>query len=64
MQVKVIAACEILQGPVESINVSANADIVRYSVDRQVLDFGEQVTCLTNSTLTFINFSFCTSILI
>ncbi|TGZ50588.1 hypothetical protein DBV15_08089 [Temnothorax longispinosus] len=43
MQVKVAALCEILQGPTEVINVFASADIVRYSVDKQVIDFGQQV---------------------
>jgi len=43
MQVKVAALCEILQGPTEIVNVFASADVVRYSVDKQVIDFGQQV---------------------
>jgi len=43
MRVKAIALCEIFQGPTELINVFANADIVQYSVDKQVIDFGQQV---------------------
>lgn len=43
MQVKVTALCEILQGPTEVVNVFASADVVRYSVDKQIIDFGQQV---------------------
>ncbi|XP_011690792.1 PREDICTED: hydrocephalus-inducing protein-like [Wasmannia auropunctata] len=54
MQVKVAALCEILQGPTEVVNVFANADVVRYSVDRQVIDFGQQLfgeLCRSSFTL-------------
>jgi len=43
MQVKVAALCEILQGPTEVINVFASADVVRYSIDKQIIDFGQKV---------------------
>lgn len=43
MRVKAVALCEVLQGPTEIVNVSANADTVRYCVDRQVIDFDQQV---------------------
>lgn len=44
MQVKVVALCEILQGPTEVVNVFASADIVQYSVDKRVIDFGQQAS--------------------
>ncbi|XP_036144321.1 LOW QUALITY PROTEIN: hydrocephalus-inducing protein [Monomorium pharaonis] len=44
MQVKVAALCEILQGPTEVVNVFASADVVQYSVDKQVIDFGQQAS--------------------
>lgn len=44
MQVKVVALCEVLQGPTELVNVTANADTVLFFVDRQVTDFDEQVS--------------------
>lgn len=43
MQIKLVALCEILRGPTEIVNVFASADIIEYSVDRQIIDFGEQV---------------------
>ncbi|KAL6255306.1 hypothetical protein P5V15_013646 [Pogonomyrmex californicus] len=54
MQVKVVALCEILQGPTEIINVFASADIVRYSVDKQIIDLGQQLfgkLCRSSFTL-------------
>lgn len=44
MQIKVVALCEILRGPTERVNVFASADIIEYSVDRQIIDFGQQVS--------------------
>jgi len=44
MQIKVAALCEILQGPIEVVNVFASADVVRYSVDKRVIDFGQKVS--------------------
>lgn len=46
MQVKAIALCEVFKGPTEVINVFASADIVQYSIDRQIIDFGQQVNSL------------------
>ncbi|KAG5323131.1 HYDIN protein, partial [Acromyrmex heyeri] len=43
MQLKVVALCDILQGPTETVNVFASADVIRYSVDKQIIDFGQQV---------------------
>ncbi|RLU21574.1 hypothetical protein DMN91_005947 [Ooceraea biroi] len=43
MQVKAVALCEIFQGPTEVVNVFASADNVRYSVDRQIIDFGQKL---------------------
>ncbi|XP_011879969.1 PREDICTED: hydrocephalus-inducing protein homolog [Vollenhovia emeryi] len=64
MQVKVAALCEILQGPTEVVNVFASADVVRYSVDKQVIDFGEQLfgelcrasVTLENHSTIFLNY--------
>ncbi|XP_039306781.1 hydrocephalus-inducing protein homolog [Solenopsis invicta] len=52
MQVKVVALCEILQGPTEVVNVFASSDIVQYSVDKRVIDFGQQVTHADPLTIT------------
>ncbi|KYN44368.1 Hydrocephalus-inducing protein [Trachymyrmex septentrionalis] len=54
MQLKVVALCEILQGPTEIVNVFASADVIRYSVDKQVIDFGQQLfgeLCRSSFTL-------------
>ena len=52
MQLKVVALCEILQGPTEIVNVFASADVIRYSVDKQVIDFGQQVSYFSISIIT------------
>lgn len=52
MQLKVAALCEILQGPTEIVNVVASADIIRYSVDKQIIDFGQQVSYFSISIIT------------
>lgn len=46
IQVKAIALCEIFRGPTEIINVLANADTIQYSVDKQIIDFDQQVRSL------------------
>ncbi|XP_035733008.1 hydrocephalus-inducing protein homolog [Vespa mandarinia] len=50
IEVDVIAACEIVCGPTEMIQVDAKADTVRYSVDRCVIDLGQQLFCETCNT--------------
>ncbi|KYQ52600.1 Hydrocephalus-inducing protein [Trachymyrmex zeteki] len=58
MQLKVAALCEILQGPTEIVNVVASADIIRYSVDKQIIDFGQQLFGeLCRSSFTLQNYS-------
>ncbi|XP_018395305.1 PREDICTED: hydrocephalus-inducing protein homolog [Cyphomyrmex costatus] len=54
MQLKVVALCEIIQGPTEIVNVYASADVIRYSVDKQIIDFGQQLfgeLCRSSFTL-------------
>ncbi|XP_043670272.1 hydrocephalus-inducing protein homolog [Vespula pensylvanica] len=45
IEVEVTAVCEIVCGPTEMIQVEAKADTVRYSVDRCVIDLGQQLFC-------------------
>ncbi|KAG5334606.1 HYDIN protein, partial [Acromyrmex charruanus] len=54
MQLKVVALCDVLQGPTETVNVFASADVIRYSVDKQIIDFGQQLfgeLCRSSFTL-------------
>lgn len=50
LQIKAIALCQILRGPTESIHLFARADNVRYDIDNDVIDFGQQVSILEYST--------------
>ncbi|XP_014609402.1 PREDICTED: hydrocephalus-inducing protein homolog [Polistes canadensis] len=45
IRVEVIAACKIVRGPTEMIQVNASADAVRYSIDKRVIDLGQQLFC-------------------
>jgi hypothetical protein len=48
IHIKAIALCEIIHGPTKIINVFATADIVQYSVDKQITDLGYQVDVFLN----------------
>lgn len=56
MQIKVVALCDILRGPTEMVNVFASADIAQYAVDKQVIDFGQQVSRLSILISSFVTF--------
>ncbi|KAI4504415.1 hypothetical protein M0802_000886 [Mischocyttarus mexicanus] len=45
IRIEVIAACKIIHGPTEMIQVNATADTVRYSIDKRVIDLGQQLFC-------------------
>ncbi|XP_076763163.1 hydrocephalus-inducing protein homolog [Xylocopa sonorina] len=43
LRIKATAVCEIVRGPNERIRVLARADAVRYEIDTDVIDFGQQL---------------------
>ncbi|KAG7200298.1 hypothetical protein KM043_017763 [Ampulex compressa] len=45
MRVNAALVCEIARGPTEVVNVSLCADSVQFSVDKEVIDFGQQLLC-------------------
>ncbi|KAK2576816.1 hypothetical protein KPH14_005450 [Odynerus spinipes] len=45
VRIEVVAACEIVRGPIETVQILAIADAVRYSVDKRVIDLGQQLFC-------------------
>lgn len=46
LQIKATAVCQILRGPTENVHLFARADNVRYDIDNDVIDFGQQVSML------------------
>lgn len=44
LQIKATAVCQILRGPTENVHIFARADNVRYDIDNDVIDFGQQVS--------------------
>lgn len=46
LRIKAMAVCEIFRGPAEKIRVIARADAVRFAIDADVIDFGQQVFLL------------------
>lgn len=43
LRIKAIIVCEIFRGPTERIHLLARADAIRYAIDTNVIDFGQQV---------------------
>ena len=46
LQIKATAVCQILRGPTENVHMFARADNIRYDIDNDVIDFGQQVSKL------------------
>lgn len=44
LRVNVTAICQILHGPTEEIRIVARADAIKFSINTDVIDFGQQVT--------------------
>ncbi|XP_014477569.1 PREDICTED: hydrocephalus-inducing protein homolog [Dinoponera quadriceps] len=54
VRIKVVALCDVLQGPTELVNVTANADFVHFFVNKRIIDFNERLygeTCRSSFTL-------------
>ncbi|CAL7939800.1 unnamed protein product [Xylocopa violacea] len=58
LRIKATAVCEIVRGPTERIHVLARADAVRYEIDTDIIDFGQQLF-LERKDCTFVLKSSC-----
>ncbi|XP_061935076.1 hydrocephalus-inducing protein homolog [Apis cerana] len=64
LQIKATAVCQILRGPTENVHIFARADNVRYDIDNDVIDFGQQLflqrqrKCITLKNICTIAFEF------
>ncbi|XP_048264436.1 LOW QUALITY PROTEIN: hydrocephalus-inducing protein [Bombus terrestris] len=54
LRIKAIIVCEIFRGPTERIHLLARADAIRYAIDTNVIDFGQQIGHLMPVTIEVI----------
>ncbi|XP_043589616.1 hydrocephalus-inducing protein homolog [Bombus pyrosoma] len=59
LRIKAIIVCEIFRGPTERIHLLARADAIRYAIDTNVIDFGQQLF-LEYSRSSFVLRNLCT----